>query len=328
MLIPEAQGGHLALTFSFVWINVISNIITVALCFVMLNLLMRVTQVRSSLLIPIILLLIYLGAFAEKNAFEDLALVLLFGVLGWVLQRLDWPRPPLILGVVLGPLAEKKLFLSIENYGLAWLSRPGVLLLIGVILAGLFSPLLKRRRRRGQHGKEEPPAHNRSTQPGARSPRVSRASLFDLFIVIAFICALWKSTAFDFKTGLFPWVTGFSVLALATAQLLVDLTGERRTQDAGRSMEAVPGMAPPVVNRRTASIFGWIFGYCATIWLLGFSIGGPLSVFVQLKLFSREKWAPALMLTALAGLLVYGLFDLALHLPFPPGQLFLWLGIS
>src|SRR3990170_4109531 len=142
MLIPEPRG-HLALTFSFAWINVVSNIITVGICFLFLNQLVKVTQIRCGLLIPCILLLIYLGAFAEKNTFEDLILVLIFGGLGWVLQRLDWPRPPLILGLVLGPLAESRLFLSTDNYGLAWLLRPGVLLLILLTLAGAFYPILK-----------------------------------------------------------------------------------------------------------------------------------------------------------------------------------------
>src|SRR6185503_5481208 len=58
MLVPEAKGGHLSLTFSFVWINVVSNIITTAICFLFLAQIARITQVRSSLVLPIILLLI------------------------------------------------------------------------------------------------------------------------------------------------------------------------------------------------------------------------------------------------------------------------------
>jgi TctA family transporter len=63
MLIPEQRGGHLSLTFSFVWIVVISNIITVSICLLFLNPLVKLTQIRSTLLIPFILLLIYMGAF-------------------------------------------------------------------------------------------------------------------------------------------------------------------------------------------------------------------------------------------------------------------------
>ncbi|MBI3077614.1 MAG: tripartite tricarboxylate transporter permease [Deltaproteobacteria bacterium] len=151
MLIPERNGGHLTLTFSFVWIIVVSNLITVAVCFLFLNQLAKITHVRGSLLIPPILLLIYLGAFAEKNAFEDLILVMLFGALGWVMERLNWPRPPLLLGLVLGPLAENYLFLSVDLYGAAWLARPGVLFLWAAILGGTFYPMWQkwRERRRG-----------------------------------------------------------------------------------------------------------------------------------------------------------------------------------
>ncbi|MGH7782816.1 MAG: tripartite tricarboxylate transporter permease, partial [Candidatus Binatia bacterium] len=102
MLQPASQGGNLTLTFSFVWILVLSNLITVGICFLFLNQLAKITQVRGSLVIPFILLLIYLGGFAENNAFQDLIVVLLFGALGWVMVQLDWARPPLLLGLVLG----------------------------------------------------------------------------------------------------------------------------------------------------------------------------------------------------------------------------------
>ena len=57
MLTPEARGGHLSLTFSFVWIIVVSNIITTAVCFLFLGKIARITQVRTTLVIPFILLL-------------------------------------------------------------------------------------------------------------------------------------------------------------------------------------------------------------------------------------------------------------------------------
>jgi len=145
MLIPEPKG-HLSLTFSFVWVIILSNIITVAICFLFLEPLARITQVRGAIIIPIILVLIYLGAFAEKNAFEDMIIVLLFGGLGWIMEKLEWPRPPVLLGLVLGPLAENRLFLSTDNYGASWLGRPGVLIIFAVTLFGVFYPMIKNRR--------------------------------------------------------------------------------------------------------------------------------------------------------------------------------------
>jgi hypothetical protein len=80
-----------------------------------------------------------------------------------------------------------------------------------------------------------------------------------------------------------------------------------------------------VVNRRTAGIFGWIVAYLVGIWLLGFSFGVPLCTFIQLKIFGREKWLQSLIYTASAWALIYGVFDRVLHVPFPTGDLFLWL---
>ncbi|MGH7267995.1 MAG: tripartite tricarboxylate transporter permease, partial [Candidatus Rokuibacteriota bacterium] len=147
MLTP-APRGHLTVTFAMVWTIVIANVITVAACLAFMNTLARVTRIRGTLLTPFILTLIYVGAFAEKNVFADLAIVLVFGALGWMMARLGWPRPPLLLGLVLGPLAENRLFLSTDNYGAAWLARPGVIVLLALTAAGLAVPIWSERRRR------------------------------------------------------------------------------------------------------------------------------------------------------------------------------------
>src|SRR5213594_3228484 len=147
MLTP-APKGHLAVTLAMVWTIVISNILTVAVCLVFMGPLARITQIRGTLLVPFILVLVYVGAFAEKNVSEDLGVVLAFGALGWAMSKLDWPRPPLLLGLVLGPLAENRLFLSTDNYGAAWLLRPGVLIIAAVMAIGLIVPVVNRRRRR------------------------------------------------------------------------------------------------------------------------------------------------------------------------------------
>src|SRR5213593_3614963 len=149
MLTP-APKGHLTLTLSMVWTIVVSNVITVAICFLFLKQLVKITQIRGALLIPFILMLVAVGAFAEKYVFEDVLIVLVFGALGWVMARLGWPRPPLLLGLVLGPLAENKLFLSTDNYGIAWVGRPGVLILFAIIVAGLLVPIISARRRRAR----------------------------------------------------------------------------------------------------------------------------------------------------------------------------------
>lgn len=53
------------------------------------------------------------NAYAEKNTLFDVGLVILFGALGWLMVVTGWPRPPMILGLVLGRLTEPYLFLSV-----------------------------------------------------------------------------------------------------------------------------------------------------------------------------------------------------------------------
>jgi TctA family transporter len=151
MLIPEPKG-NLALTFSFAWTMIVSNIITVAICLLFLDQLAKITQVKGSLLLPMLLILIYLGGFAEKNAFEDVGILLAFGALGWIMEQLSWPRPPLVLGLVLGALMENRFFLSVDNYGLSWLLRPGVIILFVLTIAAVFYPLLRAKLRQPVEG--------------------------------------------------------------------------------------------------------------------------------------------------------------------------------
>ena len=208
-----------------------------------------------------ILTLVYIGAFAEKNVFQDLGIVLVFGALGLAMARLGWPRPPLLLGLVLGPLAENRLFLATDNYGAAWLLRPGVLLLLGIALVGVAVPLVRRRRRPGaasaeQLGASRPPARRHDgVQPGGRP---------------AFLWALWQSRKFGVRAGLFPWAVTVPALFLAVAQLVRDLTGRRATGDERDSRRRAES-PPAVVRRRTAEIAAWILGMFAAIWLVGFA---------------------------------------------------------
>lgn len=330
MLTPESRGGHLALTFSFVWTIVIANIVTVAVCFLFLNQLVKVTRIRGSLLIPPVLLLIYLGAFAEKNAFEDLYLVLFFGVLGWVMEKLHWPRPPLILGLVLGPLAENRLFLSTDNYGVEWLTRPWVLVLIAVTLAGAFYPLLKARSRRRESSRLPDGAKAQKREvphvSNVKTPGMGWSVFFTLVIVVVLAAALWESRGFGFRAGLFPWAIGIPVLALAMLLLVLQLAGKEQRPESNL-VESDSSIPADVVTRRTVGILGWIIGYLAAIWLLGFMLGGTLCTFLALKFGSRERWPVTLAITAGVAAFIYGVFERGLRVPFPPGQLFTWVGM-
>ena len=317
MLIPPPKG-KLDLTFSFVWVIIISNVITVAVCFLFLNTLAKVTQVRGSLIIPLILLLIYLGAFAEKNAFEDMIIVLLFGGLGWIMEKLEWPRPPVLLGLVLGPLAENRLFLASDNYGLSWIWRPGVLIIFAVTLVGILYPLIKKKR---EEKASQPTTATLEAAPKG-GLRFDRRVIFTVCVIILLSLALWQSRNFGVRAGLFPWVIGTPTLVLALFQLAKDLRGHKKVRAPVFEGEGAVEVSPAVANRRTWTILGWTVGFFVAIWLLGFSYAVPLTMVLYLKLAGREKWPITVIMTFCTWGFFYLLFQKMLNVPFPDGLIF------
>ena len=325
MLLPPPKG-HLDLTYSFVWVIIISNIITVAVCFLFLKPIARVTQVRGGIIIPIILILIYLGAYAEKNAFEDMLVVLFFGALGWIMEKLEWPRPPVLLGLVLGPLAENRLFLSTDNYGSAWIARPAVLGIFALTLFGIFYPMIKSRREERERAEEEATAHPLTEVAGPRPRQIQfgTAALFTTAIIVLLALALWQSRNFGYRAGLFPWVIGIPTLLLAMGQLIRDLYGKKKEKKAGlaQSVETHVDLAPEIVRQRTVAILCWTIGFFVAIWLIGFSYAVPLTIFLYLKLAGKENWPITIGVTFFSWLFYWSLFERLLNVPFPEGLLF------
>ena len=70
--------------------------------------------------------------------------VFVFGILGYCMKALDYNRPALLLGFVLGPTMETYLHISLQAYGYAFLLRPGVLVILILIVAGFGGPVIRR----------------------------------------------------------------------------------------------------------------------------------------------------------------------------------------
>jgi len=63
--------------------------------------------------------------------------MIVFGAVGWAAVRYGWPRAPFLLAFVLGPTAERYLFLSHQLYQWAFLVRPITLALMAIALLGV-----------------------------------------------------------------------------------------------------------------------------------------------------------------------------------------------
>ena len=70
---------------------------------------MRLIRIPIKYLLPCIVLFTVLGAFSSRNATFDAGLMLAFGIVGWFLKRNEFPIMPMVLGIILGPIADKEL---------------------------------------------------------------------------------------------------------------------------------------------------------------------------------------------------------------------------
>jgi putative tricarboxylic transport membrane protein len=112
---------------------------------------------------PIVAMVSFVGIYGISGSSFDLIVMVIFGVLGWVLRKLDVPLVPVILGVLLGNLMEANLRRAMtisDGNWLALFESPLALLLWAIAIIGFVLPILvgKAIKRRIHMAKDEPGA--------------------------------------------------------------------------------------------------------------------------------------------------------------------------
>ena len=131
---PEMIKKNPEVIYSIVWLQGISGIVGTLVGFCLATQLAKLAEVRYTFMVPIMFMFILMGAFSVNRDPLDLVVVVAFGILGYFMRRAGYPRPAMILGLVLGDLMEKYLYRSVASYGFSWLTRPAVIVLF--IIAG------------------------------------------------------------------------------------------------------------------------------------------------------------------------------------------------
>ncbi len=87
----------------------VANFVTVALNLALIPLFVRVLAMPFTILTPIIFILCFVGVFATTDRMFDVWLMLVLGLGGYLLRKLNYPVAPAVLAIVLGPLAERSM---------------------------------------------------------------------------------------------------------------------------------------------------------------------------------------------------------------------------
>ena len=149
---PAMARDHLDLVWVLIWTLVIANIMAALVFLAIGRWLALVVHLRTGLLVPFVLLLTCVGAYLGGAAWENLALLVLLGALGYGLKRAEWPRAPFVIGIVLGPVMDISLHQSLAIHGPGFVFRPMALSLAVATVATLLISLRRARARtRGAH---------------------------------------------------------------------------------------------------------------------------------------------------------------------------------
>jgi TctA family transporter len=131
---PAMLTRHLDLTISLVYIVALANIVVVPIMLFAAPSITRIAAIPPNVLAPIVIGIVTLAAYQATYSIEDLFLVLALTVLGIFMKRYGWPRPPILIAVVLAGIVEKYLWLSINTYGFSMFLRPQFAGIIAVMV--------------------------------------------------------------------------------------------------------------------------------------------------------------------------------------------------
>ena len=314
---PDMLTKHLDLTYSMVWSIALANIFGAGACIMLSGLFARVATLRYTLLLPLIMSIVLVGAFQASRSWGDLFVVLLAGVIAFGMKRLKWPRPPLILGLVLGTLMERYMSISFMRYGTDWMARPGVIILFSLALLGFSGPLYKL-----IHG------GGLSRLSGLRfAPEVE--DLFHVLFLGMGIYVLVTAQEWHFMARIGPTVIASILVIAGTVSLankvLVPPAGKGRGgmhMDLGSDHR---GLSNVEVLKRAARFYGWFLAFMACGGLIGLLPAVPLMIVAFMRVEGREPWKLCVINAVCMWAFMYGIFGQILHVDWPSNLLSQWL---
>lgn len=129
----------------------IGNVMGLLMCLLLVPLFAAILRTPYAILVPLIVLLSAIGAYAVKNMMLDIWLLLIFGVIGYVFKKLKYPLAPLVVALVLGDMTEEALRQSLimsDGSIAIFLTRPIAAFFVVAALLLFFLPALRALARR------------------------------------------------------------------------------------------------------------------------------------------------------------------------------------
>lgn len=316
---PKMLTERLDVTYTLVWSLAIANILGAGICFMFAGQLARLASVRIGILAPLILSVTFIGAFQGSEAYGDLWALLCFGLLGWVMKRLKWSRPPLLLGFVLGSLLERYLSISFTRYGWGWITNPVVVVFFLLTAYGLLMPAARR-------------INAWRKRPGVAVPQsfnwraIGWDGVFAVALLGAFSAALVMSVQWPPVARMMPQIAslaGIAMLLLVLGNKFLK-TASPAGEDQGSHLDVTTdfsGLSSRQVRNRSLGYFGWLIALLAGCYGVGMLPATIIFIFAFLRFEGKETWKLSLLITLCAAVIYYLVFHLVLRISWPDSML-------
>ena len=146
---PDMLTKNLDLVFSMVWIIVIANIAVTIIGLGITPWLARLPSLQANLMVPIVLSVCFVGAYATRGHIEDVIVAAVFGVVGYLMDKYRYSRANFVIGMVLAVMIERNLHISLTLYGKDFLlDRPIALAMLIFVLITAALPFIRNWRRK------------------------------------------------------------------------------------------------------------------------------------------------------------------------------------
>lgn len=120
----------------------VGNILMLVFGLLGVRLFCRVVELPKRIIIPVIVTLSMVGAYSMNNSIFDVWVCIAFGGIGYIMQKVEMPSSPIILAVILGPMAESNLRRAVlmyeGGYSFLW-TRPITIVFLALALLSLYS---------------------------------------------------------------------------------------------------------------------------------------------------------------------------------------------
>jgi TctA family transporter len=204
----DLLNDQLSLVFVLIWSLFFSNWLTSILGLAGVNWFAKLTTMPTRFLIPGVLVIVALSSYSYRASVNDALLVMGFGVLGFIFKRLNWPRAPFVIALVLGPYFENSLHLSLQLHKLGRLdvgAHPVALFLLSLTFISLLIPWW------------------RSRKMESTIKKVSDNSImFSSLLILIVAAMLSQLNELSSAASLAPWVVLSSTLCLLLAHTYIN----------------------------------------------------------------------------------------------------------